>query len=46
MDENFKVKVYYEVEQEPVVKEKNAYITLNLNNWSSIGEIYDFSYAD
>lgn len=46
MDENFKVKVYYEVEQEPIVKEKSAYITLNLNNWSSIGEIYDFSYAD
>lgn len=46
MDENFKVKVYYEIEQEPVIKEKNAYITLNLNNWSSIGEVYDFSYAD
>lgn len=46
MDEKFNVKVYYEIEQEPVVKEKNAYITLNLNNWSSIGEVYDFSYAD
>lgn len=46
MDENFNVKVYYEIEQEPVIKEKNAYITLNLNNWSSIGEVYDFSYAD
>ena len=46
MDEKFNVKVYYEIEQEPVIKEKNAYITLNLNNWSSIGEVYDFSYAD
>ena len=46
MDEKFNVKVYYEIEQEPVIKERNAYITLNLNNWSSIGEVYDFSYAD
>lgn len=46
MDEKFNVKVYYEIEQEPVIKEKNAYIILNLNNWSSIGEVYDFSYAD
>lgn len=46
MDEKFNVRVYYEIEQEPVIKEKNAYITLNLNNWSSIGEVYDFSYAD
>ena len=45
MDESFKIKMYYEIEQEPVIKEKSAYVTLNLNNWSSIGEIYDFSYA-
>ena len=37
--------VFYEVEQENTVKEKPSYVILNLNNWSPIGGIYDFSYA-
>lgn len=45
MDEKFKVSAKYEIEVEPTVEEKPSYVTLNLNNWSSIGEIYDFSYA-
>lgn len=46
MDENFKVTASYEMDVTPTVTEKPSYITLNLNNWSTIGEIYDFSYAD
>lgn len=46
MDENFKVTASYEMDVTPTVTEKSSYITLNLNNWSTIGEIYDFSYAD
>lgn len=45
MDEKFKFTVFYEVDQTPIVKEQNSFITLSLNNWSPIGEIYDFSYA-
>lgn len=45
MDEKFKVSAKYEIEAEPTIEEKPSYVTLNLNNWSSIGEIYDFSYA-
>lgn len=46
MDENFKVTASYEIEVAPTVTEKPSYVTLSLNNWSTIGEIYDFSYAD
>lgn len=46
MDENFKVTASYEMDVAPKVTEKPSYVTLNLNNWSTIGEIYDFSYAD
>lgn len=46
MDENFKVTASYEMEVVPTVTEKPSYVTLSLNNWSTIGEIYDFSYAD
>lgn len=46
MDENFKVKAYYEVEAAPEVKEKSSYITLSLNNGRSIGDVYGFGYSD
>ena len=45
MDENRKFTIFYEVDKAPVVKEQNSFITLSLNNWSSIGDTYDFSYA-
>lgn len=45
IDEKFKVSAKYEIEAEPTVEEKPSYVTLSLNNWSSIGEIYDFSYS-
>lgn len=45
MDEEYKVKVFYEVDQEAKVVEKDSYVTLDMRNWSPIGEIYDFSYA-
>jgi hypothetical protein len=46
MDENFNITASYEMNIAPTVKEKPSYIILNLNNWSTIGEIYGFSYAD
>lgn len=44
MDEEYKVKVFYEVDQKAKVVEKDSYVTLDMHNWSPIGEIYDFSY--
>lgn len=46
MDENRKMTAFYEVEQQPKVIEKSAYVTLDMRNWSTIGEIYNFGYAD
>lgn len=45
MDEKYKFTIFYEVDKAPVIKEQNSFITLSLNNWSSIGDTYDFSYA-
>lgn len=45
MDEKYKFTIFYEVDKAPVVKEQSSFITLSLNNWSSIGDTYDFSYA-
>lgn len=44
VDDEYNVTAWYEKEQEAVVKEKSSYITLDMHNWTSIGEIYDFGY--
>lgn len=46
MDEAHNVTITYEKEVAPTVREKSSYVTISLNNWSTIGEVYDFSYAD
>lgn len=46
MDEAFNVSITYEKDKAPTVREKSSYVTLSLNNWSPIGDIYDFGYAD
>ena len=44
VDDEYNVTAWYEKEQEAVVKEKSSYITLDMHNWTSLGEIYDFGY--
>lgn len=46
MDHNYKVTMSYEVPVEPVVREKTAYVTLNLHNWDAIGDVYGWGYDD
>lgn len=45
MDEEHKVTITYEQDKTPRITERTSYITLKLNNWSPIGEIYNFGYA-
>lgn len=44
MDEEYNVTAFYEYEVEPKVVEKSSYITLDMHNWATIGEIYNFGY--
>lgn len=44
MDENYKLTAFYEIDQQPKVTEKSGYVTLDMHNWSTIGEIYNFGY--
>lgn len=44
MDENLKLTAGYYIEQKAKVVEKGSTITLNTNIFSSVGEIYNFSY--
>lgn len=44
MDEDYKVTAFYEYEEEPKVVEKSAYITLDMHNWATLGEVYNFGY--
>ena len=44
MDEEYNVTAFYEYEVEPKVTEKSSYITLDMHNWATIGEVYNFGY--
>jgi len=44
MDEGYKLTAFYEIDQQPKVTEKSGYVTLDMHNWSTIGEIYNFGY--
>lgn len=46
MDDNDKLTAFYEINKSPKVIEKSSYVTLNMRNWASIGEIYNFGYKD
>ena len=45
LDENLNATITYEKNKADQIREQSSYITLSLNNWSSIGEIYNFGYA-